>query len=144
MDIKKIEHLMRLMSDHQISELEVSDDKLKIKLLRGDNRTTLAEQLLPNTQPAPQPTQSAQQTSPQANHTVITSPFVGTFYRASNPGAEPYVETGDTVNKGDVLCIVEAMKLMNEIEAEKSGKIVEILVENGKPVEFDQPLIVIE
>ena len=144
MDIKKIENIMRLMSDYQINELEISDDNLKIKLLRG-NRSAQTEQPLSNIQPAPQPTQPIQP-DPQAkaNQTVITSPFVGTFYRASNPGAEPYVEVGDTVKKGDVLCIVEAMKLMNEIEAEKSGKIVEVLVENGKPVEFDQPLIVIE
>ena len=146
MDIEKIEHLMRLMANHQISELEVSDDDLKIKLVRGSRSTQPEQQPAQQTQPAAQPLQTTQATPPAqtANHTVITSPFVGTFYRASSPGAEPYVEVGDTVKKGDVLCIVEAMKLMNEIEADKSGKIVEVLVENGKPVEFDQPLIVIE
>ncbi|MDE3269142.1 MAG: acetyl-CoA carboxylase biotin carboxyl carrier protein [Pseudomonadota bacterium] len=140
MDTTNIEHLMRLMSEHQIHKLEVSDGDLNIKLVR-DSAT---EQAAISPPPAAPPTSQALTPPPPSDTTVISSPFVGTFYRSSSPDATPYVEVGDMVKKGDVLCIVEAMKLMNEIEADKSGKIVEILVENGKPVEFDQPLIVIE
>ena len=139
MEIRKIENIMRLMSNYQIDELEISDNQQKIKLVRQRHSASALEQ-----QESAQSVQVKPEKANTDNRTIVTSPFVGTFYRASSPGTDPYIEVGKTVKKGDVLCIVEAMKLMNEIEAETSGKIVEILVENGKPVEFDQPLIIIE
>jgi len=132
---------MKLMTSYGVSELEISDSHQKIRLVkhhRGDSNETEVEI---STVPAPKTKKEKKPTEPRK---VITSPFVGTFYRAAGPGVDPFVEIGQQVNKGDVLCIIEAMKLMNEIEAESAGKVIEILVENGKPVEFDQPLIVLE
>ena len=137
MDIKRLENIMKLMASYGVSELEISDSHQKVRLVKhsasGGGETEVEVSAVPvaNTKPAEQ-------------HKVITSPFVGTFYRAPGPGADPFVEVGQQVKKGDVLCIIEAMKLMNEIEAENAGTVVEILVENGKPVEFDQPLVVLE
>lgn len=135
MEIKRVESIMKLMNVHGIEELEISDSHQRIKLVK--RREGNIEQEVET---------SPSKTKPQAkeHRNIITSPFVGTFYRAPSPGAEPFVAVGQTVKKGDVLCIIEAMKLMNEIEAETAGKVVEILVENGKAVEFDQPLIVLE
>ena len=138
MDIKRIENIMKLMTAYGVSEIEVSDSHQKIRIVkpRGDAEATVA------VAPAVSPAQKGK--PPNEQRKIITSPFVGTFYRAPGPGAEPFVEIGQQVKKGDVLCIIEAMKLMNEIEAEQAGTVVEILVENGKAIEFDQPLIVLE
>ena len=139
MDIKRIENIMKLMTAHGVSEIEVSDSHQKIRIVkpRSEAEATVAS--------VPVPASSTKKDQPpNEQRKTITSPFVGTFYRAPGPGAEPFVEVGQQVKKGDVLCIIEAMKLMNEIEAEHAGTVVEILVENGKPIEFDQPLIVIE
>lgn len=140
MDIKRLENIMKLMSSYGVSELEISDSHQKIRLVKHTRGGSSETEVEVSAMPAPKTKQEKKSTEPRK---VITSPFVGTFYRAPGPGVEPFVEIGQQVKKGDVLCIIEAMKLMNEIEAESAGKVVEILVENGKPVEFDQPLIVL-
>lgn len=141
MDIKRLENIMKLMNSYGVSELEISDNHQKLRLVKHSRGGGSEAEVEVSAVPAPKTKQEKKSTEPRK---VITSPFVGTFYRAPGPGVEPFVEIGQQVKKGDVLCIIEAMKLMNEIEAENSGKVVEILVENGKPVEFDQPLIVLE
>ena len=141
MDNKRLENIMKLMTTYGVSELEISDNNQKVRIVKHHNSG--GEPTVVSPLPATQTKQSekAAVTDPRK---MVKSPFVGTFYRAPGPGAEPFVEVGQQIKKGDVLCIIEAMKLMNEIEAEHAGKVVEILVEDGKPVEFDQPLIVLE
>ncbi len=159
MDLKKVERLMELMKSYNVNEIEIAQGDEKIRVKKG-GAFELQEGATPQaytstTSPAPNAqasgtAASAAAQNPQkkesqtkSDRKVITSPFVGTFYRAPSPGADPFVTIGQRVKKGDVLCIVEAMKLMNEIEAESEGVIAEILVENEQPVEFDQPLFVI-
>jgi acetyl-CoA carboxylase biotin carboxyl carrier protein len=147
------------MRAHDLSEIEVTDGQERIKLGRSaavasgpmmahpmmDQMQMRAPMPVSNARTMPQQTSSAEAPKEsKANQKHIKSPFVGTFYLAPKPGAEPFVRPGQRVKKGDVLCIVEAMKLMNEIESEIDGTIVEVLVDNGKPIEFDQPLFVYE
>ena len=155
MDIKKIEKLMQLMNKHEVNELEYEEDGGKIKLAVGTGvaQVQVPMPVAPMSAPVPQAatnvaapaasTAPAPAASSAADGRHMKSPFVGTFYRSPSPEAQPFVKVGDTVKKGDVLCIIEAMKLMNEIEADADGVIKDILVENGQPVEFDQPLFVI-
>ena len=139
MDIKRLENIMKLMTSYGVSELEISDNHQKIRLVKHGSGSEAEVEVS-----AVPVAKGKKDNNPAEQRKVITSPFVGTFYHAPGPGADPFVEVGQQVKKGDVLCIIEAMKLMNEIEAESAGTVVEILVENGKPVEFDQPLIVLE
>ena len=141
MDIKRLENIMKLMTSYGVSELEISDSHQKLRLVKYNASGGGEAEVEVNAVPVAKAKKDAK---PVEQRKVITSPFVGTFYHAPGPGADPFVEVGQQVKKGDVLCIIEAMKLMNEIEAESAGTVVEILVENGKPVEFDQPLIVLE
>ncbi len=140
MDIKRLEHIMKLMANYGVSEIEVSDNNQKIRIVKQNTLSAGEAEVTVSATPAAQPPTAKK---PTESRKTITSPFVGTFYRAPGPGAEPFVTVGQQVKKGEVLCIIEAMKLMNEIEAESAGTVAEILVENGKPVEFDQPLIVL-
>jgi len=150
MDIRKIKKLIELLEESDVEELEIheGDDSVRISRRREQAAATQYVSHAPAPQPqaaAPaEPEAAAQPETPAlpAGH-VVKSPMVGTFYRAPSPTSPPFVEVGQTVNKGDVICIVEAMKMMNQIEADKAGTITEILVENGQPVEFDQPLVVI-
>ncbi len=139
MDIKRLENIMKLMTGYGVSELEISDSHQKIRLVKHSPGESAEVEV--STAPA---AKIKKEKKPAEPHQIVTSPFVGTFYRAPGPGSDPFVEVGQQVKKGDVLCIIEAMKLMNEIEAESAGTVTEILVENGKPVEFDQTLIVLE
>ena len=139
-ELKKIENIMKLMTTHQVEELEITDNHQKIRLVKKTGQPPIVE----NTQQPVSPVQTTNKRESQRQQKVITSPFVGTFYRSPSPGADPFIEVGQTVKKGEVLCIIEAMKLMNEIEAETSGRVTEILVDNGTAVEFDQPLIILE
>jgi acetyl-CoA carboxylase biotin carboxyl carrier protein len=151
MELRDIKALIALMRENGLIELELEDKKGKIRLVR-----TLDLGSQPASRPAPMPArQGAAKVSARAaaasqvpeladNQTMIRSPMVGTFYRASAPDAPPFVQEADMVQKGQTLCIVEAMKMMNEIESEVAGRIIRILVENGQPVEYDQPLMVIE
>jgi oxaloacetate decarboxylase alpha subunit len=156
MNLKEIKELIEMLKNTDISELEIERSGVKIRLRKGGDVTfhpamprmeypptaiiapSVAEPELPAAEKvvaaAPVP----------ANQVKVTSPIVGTFYRSSSPDKPPYVEVGDMVKKGQVLCIIEAMKLMNEIESEASGKVVQIAVENGQPVEYGQPLFIIE
>ncbi|PAV24611.1 acetyl-CoA carboxylase, biotin carboxyl carrier protein [Tamilnaduibacter salinus] len=148
MDIRKVKKLIELLEESDIEELEIQegDDAVRISRRRGQAEPVVAAPAPAPQAPAPAPTEKpadepAGESGP-AGHRV-RSPMVGTFYRAPSPSSKPFVEVGQTVAAGDVICIVEAMKMMNQIEADKSGTIVDVLVENGQPVEFDQPLFVI-
>jgi len=153
MNLKEIKELIEMLKGTDISELEVERAGVKVRLRKGSD-TTIQSSLPRMEYPHPHlisvprtdvPAATAKQAEPASSNQIkITSPIVGTFYRAPAPDKPPYVQAGDVVKAGQVLCIVEAMKLMNEIESEASGKIVKILVENGQPVEYGQPLFVIE
>ena len=138
-ELKKVENIMKLMTTYQVEELEITDNHQKIRLVKKRGQPPTVE----NAQPV-SPVQPSNKQESQRQQKVITSPFVGTFYRSPSPGADPFIEVGQTVKKGEVLCIIEAMKLMNEIEAETGGLVAEILVDNGTAVEFDQPLIILD
>lgn len=151
MDLRKLKTLIELVQNSGISELEISEGEERIRIAKQvavvPSTTTINMPMggVPAAQPAAAPAPPPEsQTSPAApqGH-VVKAPMVGTFYRAGSPGAPPFVEVGQSVRKGDTLCIIEAMKLMNEIESDVDGVVKAILVENGQPVEFDQPLFVI-
>lgn len=151
MDLNLIKKLIRMVDTSGITDLEVEQEGIRVKIakkLRSATGGSIPHVVLP---PAAMFNESAGVTSPlktaeskAENYHEIHSPIVGTFYRAPAPDADPYVQVGDTVTKGSVLCIVEAMKLMNEIESDVEGKIIKILVENGKPVEFNQPMFLVQ
>jgi acetyl-CoA carboxylase biotin carboxyl carrier protein len=151
MDLRKLKTLIELVQNSGISELEISEGDEKIRIAKQmavlPSTTTInmplgaAPAAAPAAPPAPSPAPEAPPAEP-AGH-LVKAPMVGTFYRAGSPGAPPFVEVGQSVRKGDTLCIIEAMKLMNEIESDVDGVVKAILVENGQPVEFDQPLFVI-
>jgi len=151
MDINLIKKLIKLVENSEVTDLEVEENGIKIKVAKKvrvsqlpvQNFQAPAMQALPvESKETIVSVQKEEETS--AGLYEIKSPIVGTFYRAPAPDADAYVQVGDTISSGAVLCIVEAMKLMNEIESDVSGKIVKILVENGKPVEYNQPLFLIQ
>ncbi len=149
MNLKELREIIKLMNDNELSEVELEHEGTKIKLKKASSSAPEAAVTIPTTQYQPVlPQQSVQgQTegpSKSANRKEITSPMVGTFYRAPSPDSPPYVEVGEVVEVGQVVCIIEAMKLMNEIKSEIKGKIVEIPVENAHPVEYGQTLFVLE
>lgn len=140
MDLRKLKTLIDLVADSGIAELEITEGDDKVKIVKFSQAAPPVAYV---PEPAMVPVAAVPATpAAPAGHTV-NAPMVGTFYRAPNPGASPFVEVGQTVKEGDPLCIIEAMKLLNEIEADKSGVIKEVLVENGEPVEYGQPLFVI-
>ncbi|MBI4572501.1 MAG: acetyl-CoA carboxylase biotin carboxyl carrier protein [candidate division NC10 bacterium] len=150
MDLKELKALLRLMEGHDVEEVEVEEGGRRIRIRRRP-----AQPLIPQAPPAvphaatqvtgtASPLTAGTTASETAGLIPVESPMVGTFYRAPAPGAEPYVKEGDLIQKGTVLCIIEAMKLMNEIEAEVKGRIARIPVENGQPVEFGQTLFFLE
>jgi acetyl-CoA carboxylase biotin carboxyl carrier protein len=155
MDLRKLKTLIDLVAESDIAELEVTEGESKVRIVKSsalpqNQMVMMQPQAIPQyTAPAPAaaPVAAAAAAAPAAaaepvGH-VVKSPMVGTFYRSSAPGAAAFVEVGQAVKEGDTLCIIEAMKLLNEIDADKSGTITQILVENGQPVEFGQPLFVI-
>lgn len=141
MDLRKLKTLIDLVADSGIAELEITEGDGKVRIVKFSQATQPVAYA-----PAPEPVAAAASApaAPAAptGHQV-KAPMVGTFYRSPNPGASPFVEIGQSVKEGDPLCIIEAMKLLNEIEADKTGVVKEILVENGEPVEYGQPLFVI-
>ncbi|WPP00492.1 acetyl-CoA carboxylase biotin carboxyl carrier protein [Pseudomonas sp. HR96] len=149
MDIRKVKKLIELLEESGIDELEIREGEESVRISRHSK--TPAQQYYapapvaaPVAAPAAAPAAAAEApAAPKLNGTVARSPMVGTFYRKSSPASPAFVEVGQTVKKGDTLCIVEAMKMMNHIEAETSGVIESILVEDGQPVEYDQPLFTI-
>lgn len=135
MDIKKLKDFIKFMDENNLSELEIEADKERIRLKKYEGQ--IAQ---PMHQPVVAANSSEAEKPQETKLKEIKSPMVGTFYRAASPGSQPYVEAGQSVKKGDVICIIEAMKVMNEIKAETNGQIDQILVENGQPVEFGQAL----
>jgi len=148
MDLRKLKKLIDLVQESGIAELEITEGEEKVKIVKGGEATVTA--LAPAAPPAAAvPTAAAPATAPAAGEEptpeghVLKAPMVGTFYRSASPEAKAFVEVGQGVKAGETVCIIEAMKLMNEIEADATGVIKAILVENGQPVEFGQPLFII-
>jgi acetyl-CoA carboxylase biotin carboxyl carrier protein len=152
MDLRKLKKLIDLVQDSGIAELEITEGEEKVKIVRGG-----AVSVVPLTGSAPQPPVAAaapaapaapppaaapEGESGQEGH-ILKAPMVGTFYRSPSPDAKPFVEVGQTIEEGQTVCIIEAMKLMNEIEADATGTVKAVLVENGQPVEYGQPLFLI-
>jgi acetyl-CoA carboxylase biotin carboxyl carrier protein len=152
MDLRKLKTLIDLVSESNVSELEITEAEGKVRIVKGGQavvQTIAQPALAPQTvvaAPALAPAAAPQAPAAPAEPTghVVKSPMVGTFYRASSPGAKSFVEVGSQVKEGDTICIIEAMKILNEIEADKAGTITQILCENGQAVEYGQPLFVIE
>jgi acetyl-CoA carboxylase biotin carboxyl carrier protein len=152
MDLRKLKKLIDLVEESGISELELTEGEESVRISRQGQvvqqpqQYTLPQQPTPAVQnQVPTPTASADtEVVAQETGHALTSPMVGTFYRSSSPEADPYVDVGSSVKKGDTLCIIEAMKLLNEIEADRDGIIKKIMVENAQPVEFGEPLFIIE
>jgi acetyl-CoA carboxylase biotin carboxyl carrier protein len=151
MDLRKLKTLIDLVEASDISELELTEGEEKVKISRQNNMGAsltptnyVQQQIRPplNQQPQAQTDtlEDKIDTSPTENKNIITSPMVGTFYRSASPDSAPFIDIGSTVKKGETLCIIEAMKILNEIESDKEGTITKILIENGQPVEFGQPL----
>jgi acetyl-CoA carboxylase biotin carboxyl carrier protein len=145
MDLKELKALVRLMEGGDLEELEVAEGDRRVRIRRrsGDGLPVVRAGA-PAQSGAKITSTPAMGAADTAGFVPIESPMVGTFYRAPAPGAEPYVKEGDSIQKGTVVCIVEAMKLMNEIESEVAGRIARVVAENGKPVEFGQPLFLVE
>ena len=150
MDLRKLKTLIDLVAESGISELEVTEGESKVKIVKSSaasNQVVMMQQPMshaPGTHMQAQPAAPAvAAAAAEPTGHIVKSPMVGTFYRSSAPGAAPFVELGSTIKDGDTICIIEAMKLLNEIDADASGVITQILVENGQPVEFGQPLFVI-
>ena len=148
MDIRKVKKLIELLEESGIDELEIREGEESVRISRHSAKAMAAPVYAaapaPVAAPAAAPAaEAAAPTAAKLNGHVVRSPMVGTFYRAASPTSANFAEVGQTVKKGDILCIVEAMKMMNHIEAEASGVIESILVENGQPVEYDQPLFTI-
>lgn len=144
-DIEYVEKLAKVLADNSLTEISLEDGEQAITLRKDVVVAPAAiPAAMPQAAPAPQPASQPQASEPVKKGTPLTSPMVGTFYSAPAPDAKPFVEVGQTIAQGDVVCIVEAMKLMNEIESEVSGKVVEICVKDGQPVEFGQILMYIE
>ena len=150
MDIRKVKKLIELLESSDVAEIEITEGEESVRI----SRNTLNPSAQATSQPAPQPSSTAPTTptlvetqapkaSPEGKGRVVKSPMVGTFYRAPSPSASPFVEIGKHVKLGDVICVVEAMKMMNQIEADHAGVVDSIHIEDGEPVEFDQPLITI-
>lgn len=148
MDIRKIKKLIELLEESGIAEIEIAEGEESVRITREIKNTVAAPMQyaaapMPTPAAAPAPAVSEESEAVATGHQV-KSPMVGTFYEAASPGATPFTEIGKQVKVGDTLCIIEAMKMLNQIECDKSGVVKAVLVENGQPVEFDQPLFVIE
>jgi acetyl-CoA carboxylase biotin carboxyl carrier protein len=151
MDLRKLKTLIDLVSDSNVSELEITEAEGKVRIVKGGGMVTHAH-AAPVLQAAPvAPAQAVMETpavtiaaAPVVAEHVVKSPMVGTFYLSASPGAKPFVEVGDSIKAGATICIIEAMKILNEIEADKSGTVSRILCDNGQAVEYGQPLFEIE
>ncbi len=156
MDLRKLKTLIDLVSDSNVSELEITEAEGKIRIVKGNGGMQMTQPQMVQTQPmvvqqqppqaaasAPAPAPEAIPAAAPAGH-AVKSPMVGTFYRSASPGAKAFIELGSVVKEGETICIIEAMKILNEIEADKSGTVTRILAENGQAVEYGQTLVVIE
>ena len=154
MDLRKLKTLIDLVSESNVSELEITEAEGKVRIVKASGIPVMMMQpqqqgvalaqapaQMPSTTVAPA---AVEVTAPEPAGHAVKSPMVGTFYRSSSPGSDPFVEIGSVVKEGDTICIIEAMKILNEIEADKSGTVTRILSENGQAVEYGQPLFMIE
>jgi acetyl-CoA carboxylase biotin carboxyl carrier protein len=149
MDLRKLKTLIDLVSESNVSELEITEAEGKVRIVKGGGAVmhAMAAPMMvaaPAAAPVAAVAQAVVAPEPVATGHVVKSPMVGTFYRAASPGAKSFVEIGSQVKEGETICIIEAMKILNEIEADKSGTVTQILGENGQAVEYGQPLFVIE
>jgi acetyl-CoA carboxylase biotin carboxyl carrier protein len=151
MDIRKVKKLIDLLEESGIAEIEIKEGEESVRISRmptGGMATQMASFVAPPQMAAPMaaaaPAPAAPAAAPKRNEYVVSAPMVGTYYSAPSPGAKAFVEIGTEVKVGQVLCIIEAMKMMNQIECDKAGRITAVMVQNGDPVEFGQPLFVIE
>jgi acetyl-CoA carboxylase biotin carboxyl carrier protein len=157
MDIRKIKKLIELLEESGIAEIEIKEGEEALRISRMPTGTAathhhqLPPMAMPMAAPLAAPVQAAAPRAAEtaaakakANEHVITAPMVGTFYGAPSPGAKPFIEIGDEIKVGQVLCIIEAMKMMNQIESDKTGRVTSVMARNGDPVEFGQPLFVVE
>ena len=149
MDLRKLKTLIDLVSESNVSELEITEAEGKVRIVKGGlapAQTMPAQAYAAQSQaaaPAPAPVAAPVVPEVPAGH-IVKSPMVGTFYRCASPGAKPFIEIGSQVKEGETICIIEAMKILNEIEADKSGTVTQILCQNGQAVEYGQALVVIE
>lgn len=149
MDLRKLKTLIDLVSESNVSELEITEAEGKIRIVKGgvamvQHYAAQAPIAMPVAASAPVAEVAAPAAAPVETRHIVKSPMVGTFYLSASPGAKVFVEVGNTVKQGETVCIIEAMKILNEIEADKSGVVTQILCENGQAVEYGQPLFVIE
>jgi acetyl-CoA carboxylase biotin carboxyl carrier protein len=150
MDIRKVKKLIELLEESGISELEISEGEESVRISRHPRMAMQAPVAMsgPMVQAAPAaaatPATAAGEHKPRNDESTVTSPMVGTYYSAASPGAKAFVEIGSEIKVGQILCIIEAMKMMNQIESDKAGRVTAILAKNGEPVEFGQPLFIIE
>lgn len=156
MDLRKLKTLIDLVSESNVSELEITEAEGKVRIVKSGGNVVqqfvaapmqaapVQAAAAPTVAATPAEQAAASAAAAAASGHQVKSPMVGSFYRAASPGAKPFVEVGDTVKEGDTLCIIEAMKILNEIEADKSGTVTRILADNGQAVEYGQPLFVIE
>ena len=151
MDISQIKELIQLLNDNNLGELKVQEGDFKITIRHRDYAKTsgvasvvAAPAAATTANAAAATTETKKEETPSGNFSTVKAPMIGTFYRSAGEGKEPFVKVGDKVKKGDVLCIIEAMKLFNEIQSEVSGKIVKVMVDNAQAVEYDQPLFLVE
>ena len=151
MDIRKVKKLIELLEESGISELEISEGEESVRISRHPRMAmqapmTMASPLVQAASPLPAatPATAAGEHKPRNDDYTVTSPMVGTYYSAASPGAKSFVEIGTEIKVGQILCIIEAMKMMNQIESDKAGRVTAILAKNGEPVEFGQPLFIIE
>ncbi len=151
MDIRKVKKLIELLEESGISELEISEGEESVRISRHPRMGMQVAAQAPIMHAAPAvaaaaatPATSAGQAAPRNDEHTVTSPMVGTYYASASPGAKPFVEIGSEIEVGQILCIIEAMKMMNQIESDKAGRVTAMLAKNGEPVEFGQPLFIIE
>ena len=150
MDLRKLKTLIDLVSESNVSELEITEAEGKVRIVKGGGVPMVmqAPVVMPQAPQAVAATVAAVASAPAAppepSGHAVTSPMVGTFYRSASPGAKAFVEVGSQVKVGDTICIIEAMKILNEIEADKAGTVIQILCENGQAVEYGQPLFIVE
>ena len=149
MDLRKLKTLIDLVSESNVSELEITEAEGKVRIVKGgvamvQQYAAPVASVMPASVAAPSASPVVAAVEPVAVGHTVKSPMVGTFYRSASPGAKVFVEVGDTIKEGETVCIIEAMKILNEIEADKSGTVTQVLCENGQAVEYGQPLFVIE
>jgi len=149
MDLRKLKTLIDLVSESNISELEITEAEGKVRIVKADPRAAPQTYATAHSMPTPAAPMApvavaAPAEEPAVAGHIIKSPMVGTFYRASSPGGKPLIDIGSEIKEGEAVCIIEAMKIMNEIEADKAGKVTRVLCENGQAVEFGQPLFIVE